>query len=145
MVSSRTRALNLLVGMNVTGELPHMFLLRVSQGQAIEHGTTIDKNKKTIPYLYQPTFEERIDAAKAAAAYFAPKLSTVEVIKGMPDDELDAIIVGAAAEAKISISFGGEGQTVEVTASAKGLAATERPTAVRRTLLPSYLRGAPVP
>ena len=48
-----------------TGELPHEFLLRVSRGGAVQE--------------YTPSFQERIDAAKAAAPYFAPKLSTTAV------------------------------------------------------------------
>ena len=43
------------------GELPHEFLLRVMRGEAVD-GTV-------------PTFAELIDAAKAAAPYFAPKLA----------------------------------------------------------------------
>lgn len=47
-----------------TGELPHQFLLRVSRGGEVDGR--------------EPTFEERLDAAKAAAPYFAPKLAQVE-------------------------------------------------------------------
>lgn len=47
-----------------TGELPHMFLLRVTRGEKING--------------YEPTFEERIDAAKAAAPFFAPKMAAIE-------------------------------------------------------------------
>lgn len=47
-----------------TGQLPHEFLLAVSRGELIGD--------------YQPTFEDRLDAAKAAAPYYAPKLSSVE-------------------------------------------------------------------
>lgn len=50
-----------------TGELPHMFLLRVARGEEVKEG-----GKK-------PSFEERVDAAKACAAFFAPKLQTVAV------------------------------------------------------------------
>lgn len=48
-----------------TGELPHEFLLRVSRGE------TIDGEN--------PAFDKRIDAAKAAAPYFAPRLATATV------------------------------------------------------------------
>lgn len=47
-----------------SGLMPHEFLLSVARGEKI--GT------------YTPTFAERIDAAKAAANYYAPKLSNVE-------------------------------------------------------------------
>lgn len=48
-----------------TGELPHMFLLRVSRGETINE--------------HKPTFTERVDAAKACANYFVPKLQSVAI------------------------------------------------------------------
>lgn len=48
-----------------SGLLPHEFLLLVVRGEAID-GTT-------------PTFADRLEAAKAAAPYFAPKLSSVSM------------------------------------------------------------------
>lgn len=56
-----------------TGELPHEFLLRVSRGEQIDD--------------HKPAFPERMDAAKAAAPYFAPRLSTTAIdanINGAP-------------------------------------------------------------
>ncbi len=50
-----------------TGELPHMFLLRVARGEAVKPGGG------------KPTFEEQLDAAKSCAGYFAPKLSSVQL------------------------------------------------------------------
>jgi hypothetical protein len=47
-----------------SGLLPHEFLLAVSRGEAVGD--------------HFPTFEERLDAAKAAAPYYAPKLSTID-------------------------------------------------------------------
>jgi hypothetical protein len=41
----------------------------------------------------------RIGCAKAAAPYYAPKLSAVELIKDLSDDELASIIEGTANEA----------------------------------------------
>jgi hypothetical protein len=58
-------------------------------------------------------FDARRDAAKAAAPYYAPKISTVEVINGVSDNELDQIIERAAAEAGVSLGTGGESQTDE--------------------------------
>lgn len=49
-----------------TGELPHMFLLRVARGEEVKNGG-------------KPTFEEMVDAAKACAPFFAPKLQSVTV------------------------------------------------------------------
>lgn len=48
-----------------SGLLPHEFLLKVMRGHPFGK--------------YKPTFEERIEAAKAAAPYFAPRLKAVEV------------------------------------------------------------------
>ncbi len=47
------------------GELPHAFLARVARGEEIDG--------------HKPTFAERIDAAKAAAQYFAPRLTAAHV------------------------------------------------------------------
>jgi hypothetical protein len=74
-----------------TGELPHEFLLRVSRGESIDG--------------HEPGFSERIDAAKAAAPYFAPRLSTTAIdasitnrnktAEEMTDAELIAIATSA--------------------------------------------------
>lgn len=46
------------------GMLPHEFLCTVSQGRAIDG--------------HAPSFSERLDAAKAAAPFYAPKLTAIE-------------------------------------------------------------------
>lgn len=48
-----------------SGMLPHEFLLAVVRGEAVG-GVT-------------PTFDQRLDAAKAAAPFFAPKLAAIDV------------------------------------------------------------------
>ena len=48
-----------------TGELPHEFLLRIVRGEKIGS--------------HRPTFKERVDAAKAAAPYFQPRIAAQEV------------------------------------------------------------------
>lgn len=81
-----------------TGEMPHLFLLRISRGEIIEDGT---------PGGHRPTLEERIDCAKACAQYFVPKLGSLavkedpdstprqqmvfneEALEGLTPDELD--------------------------------------------------------
>ncbi|MCW6510966.1 hypothetical protein [Lichenifustis flavocetrariae] len=73
-----------------SGMLPHEFLLSVTRGEAIGG--------------YVPSFAERLEAAKAAAPFYAPKLSAVEStfvskpIEQMTDDELTALIEMHAAE-----------------------------------------------
>lgn len=94
-----------------SGELPHEILLGMARGHVQKVAEVIDQStgevlkwKYTVP---DPDF--RRDAAKAAAPYFAPKISTVEVIGGMTDEQLDAIIAGAAAETAASASDDREG------------------------------------
>ena len=47
-----------------SGLLPHEFLLAVTRGEVVDG--------------YVPSFAERMEAAKAAAPFYAPKLSAVE-------------------------------------------------------------------
>lgn len=68
-----------------SGLLPHEFLLAVTRGELIDG--------------YKPSFAERLDAAKASAPFYAPKLSSVEASVGlgndferMSDEELEALI-----------------------------------------------------
>lgn len=61
-----------------TGILPHEFLLAVCQGQTIDG--------------HLPDFRERLDAAKAAAPFYAPKLASVDnTLKG-EDGPLQVVI-----------------------------------------------------
>ena len=71
------------------GELPHEFLLRVARGDEIDG--------------HSPTFAERIDAAKAAAQYFAPRLTSAHVeaairpksVRELSDAFLEHVAAGA--------------------------------------------------
>jgi len=54
-------------------ELPHVFLLRIMRGEAISQ-FFMDDNGQIVETQWIPSREERIDAAKAAAPYHAPKL-----------------------------------------------------------------------
>lgn len=91
------------------GMLPHEFLLAIMRGEVITRKEVDEDGKITrVPESYD--FEKRMDAAKAAAPYFAPKISTVEVIHGVPDDELNRIIESLATQAGIDIGAGGEGE-----------------------------------
>ena len=76
-------------------ELPHQFLLRVMQGGGIIVGDN----------LVIPTLEHRIEAAKAAAPYFAPRLSAIGLLGNVSDADLQAIIDGAASQAGIGLSY----------------------------------------
>jgi hypothetical protein len=103
------------------GDLPHEFLLRIARGEVI---TRIVKDRNGIREIIEEEydFQDRKDAAKACAPYYAPKISTVEVIRGVSDNELDSIIAQLAAEAGISASDGGESSQEETLTSARSRA-----------------------
>lgn len=70
-----------------TGELPHEFLLRVMRGGEIGG--------------HRPTFAERMDAAKAAAPYYAPRFAVVATDLGKPDDPIAELLKSIAGHAKL--------------------------------------------
>lgn len=68
------------------GMLPHEWLLKVARGEPIPHKyyrTTVDRRGKETKELVEDEvyadFATRVDAAKAVAPYFAPKLSAQTV------------------------------------------------------------------
>lgn len=111
------------------GELPHEFLLRIMRGEVILRKVLVDPDDpecgelRTVVEKYG--FEERVDAAKAAAPYYAPKISTVELISGVPDDELDNIIAQLAAETGVDLGAAGEGAQGEAAQPARRRARLE--------------------
>lgn len=69
--------------------LPHEFLLKISQGDKfVDFEETPDG--KYVPKLWRPAMKDRIDCAKAAAPYFAPRL---QAVKHSGDSEADPIKV----------------------------------------------------
>lgn len=58
------------------GELPHVFLLRVMRGEPITQ-FFYDQDGFIVEKKWLPSPEDRVDAAKAAAPYHAPKLQSV--------------------------------------------------------------------
>lgn len=107
----------------LTGRLPHEILLDIARGNPQTIKLPLG-NGKIEEKLVGVTLEQLADAAKAAAPYFAPKISTVEVIHGVPDDELDNIIAQLASEAGIDLGNDGKGKTGE-----------DAPTARRRVVI----------
>lgn len=75
-----------------TGLLPHEWLLKVSRGEGIEHKRwkiIYDKNgneksRELITEEVYADFPTRLDAAKAAAPFYAPRLA-VQQVKVGPD------------------------------------------------------------
>ena len=92
----------------LTGDLPHEFLLRIMRGEMING--------------IKPDLPTRIDCAKAAAPYYAPKLAQVQVLESLSDEDLDFIIKNAASE--IGLSFGTSGVKQE-TSSPQSPGATD--------------------
>lgn len=90
-----------------TGLLPHEFLLSIARGEPV-FKTVALPDGSVVQQQEDYALPVRIDAAKAAAPYYAPKISTVEVISGVPDAELDLIIAQLTAEAGVNTGAGGE-------------------------------------
>lgn len=98
-----------------TGQLPHEILLDMARGnpQPLKKAT-MDLDgviEMKITGWEVPNMDQRRDAAKAAAPYYAPKISTVEVISGASDDDLDQLIKQFATQAGVALAVGGEGET----------------------------------
>jgi hypothetical protein len=68
------------------GEIPpHEFLLAIMRCEyAVINGVK-----------YQPTFEQRLQAAKEAAPYFAPRLSSTDLLHSCSDDDLKLMLAEA--------------------------------------------------
>lgn len=87
-----------------TGELPHMFLLRITRGEVISTDV-MDPVTGELRKVYQvPDLPMRMDAAKAAAPYFAPKLSAVEVATSLTDEELNLMLQQYGAQAGLQLA-----------------------------------------
>lgn len=104
-----------------TGKLPHEILLDMARGKPI-HVPKVDKAGNVVVdddgviqghWLVPQTLDEIRSAAVAAAPYFAPKITAVEVLSGASEDELDRIIAQFAAEAGIGIGTSVQGTSGE--------------------------------
>lgn len=92
-----------------SGKLPHEILLSQARGeiQWLERIDEATGEIKRVPEFMD--LDGTRDAAKAAAPYYAPKLSAVELLRTGDDNELDAIIAELAAEAGIGLGTSREG------------------------------------
>ena len=139
-----TLALSELIATQDFGELPHEFLLRICRGELIEHGTVIDPNTgEEVPAYVQPSFSERIDCAKYAAPFFAAKLSSVEILKGSNNDELDAVIAELATQA--GLALGPPGEIEEADFTQEPIPRTTEASRPRRRVVVSDDEGSSVP
>jgi hypothetical protein len=98
-----------------TGALPHELLLQWGRGEPMARKVLKKGGKPENIDDWHWTYEAvdadtQKESAKAAAPYYAPKISTVEVITGVSDADLDEFIARAAAEAGLGALAGGEGQ-----------------------------------
>lgn len=111
-----------------SGKLPHEILLDIARGFPVLI-KDLDPTTGEFVDRWVPTDLDRvIEAAGKAAPYFAPKISTVEVIQGVSDADLDQIIARAAAEAGLSfgdVGEGTQGEEAEAGGSATGTDAPE--------------------
>lgn len=57
-----------------TGMLPHEWLLAVMRGEQINHFAYDSESQEIVEVIVLPTFSDRMEAAKAAAPYYANKL-----------------------------------------------------------------------
>ena len=74
-----------------SGLLPHEWLLQVARGEPVLHHVINAKGKYEETLVYPP-MDMRIDAAKAAAPYYAPKLAIKLVNPTDPGNEIAAIL-----------------------------------------------------
>ena len=99
----------------LTGALPHEILLSMARGEP-QLIREIDPETGRVTEHYESvSLEKKLDSAKAAAPYYAPKISTVEVISGVGDHDLDQLIAQLAAEAGAHLGTSGESQEREDT------------------------------
>ena len=110
-ISSKSK--QLIAEAEASGEMPHVFLLRVARGELITQKRLDPETGEIVTGVVVPDMGMRIDAAKNVSPYFAAKLATVEITQVMDDDELDSAIQQLAAEAGIGFAADGESQADE--------------------------------
>lgn len=87
-----------------TGEMPHMFLLRIMRGEVVSTDVMNPETGQLTKVYQVPDLPMRMDAAKAAAPFFVPKLQAVEVSQALSDEELDDMLKQYGAQAGLSIA-----------------------------------------
>lgn len=88
-------------------ELPHEWLYRLARGEPIKQhrlqitfdsGTGVELSRKWVEEKYYATLDQRIDCAKAAAPYYAPRLATHTMAPAATDAEALAALFAGLAE-----------------------------------------------
>jgi hypothetical protein len=91
------------------GRMPHEILLDAARGKPM----TVYKPQPdgTMKAELEPvSLAQALDAAKAAAPFYAPKISTVEVVGNLDDATLNSLLERTAAEAGVAIAPSREGE-----------------------------------
>lgn len=118
-----------------TGQLPHEIMLDIARGNPQHEKHVNPETGEIVVRVVSVPIDMRLDAAKAAAPYYAPKISTVEVIAGVTNDDLDSLIAQLAAEAGVSLGLDGAGEEAEEDQRSEAAERTrtdEQPTGIRR-------------
>lgn len=92
-----------------TGKLPHEILLSIARGEPQTILVPKDDGSTEPKQVAVGGLDEIRAAAQAAAPYYAPRISTVEITQGVSDDDLNEFIKRAAKEAGLSIGPSGDG------------------------------------
>lgn len=143
--SKNKRSLTSIVDAKRTGRLPHEILCLIAQGYPLEWPDIPKGLRARIkPAQHYPSPEQRITAAIAAAPYYAPKLGNVNPLTGMPDDTLNQLLTGLAAEAGVSLTIARESTTATISAGAAGAIIDGQSARVRTPILPRSATRPPV-
>ena len=88
-------------------ELPHEWLFRLARGEGIKQkrlqttfdpATGVELSRKWVEETYYASIDQRIDCAKAAAPYYAPRLATNTLQSPATDiDALRELFAGLAS------------------------------------------------
>ena len=87
-----------------TGLLPHEWLLKVSRGEGITHKRWVIKydakgkelSRELVEEEVYTDFSTRLDAAKAASPFYAPKLATQTISVGTNSDAVSEALKSIA-------------------------------------------------
>jgi hypothetical protein len=103
-----------------TGLLPHEIMLDIARGNPQTEQLVDPVTKKVTKTTVAVSLDMRLDAAKAAAPYYAPKISTVELLAGANENELDRLIEVLAAEAGVDLGTRSKSEDSAATAERGG-------------------------
>jgi hypothetical protein len=76
------------------GSCPHEILLQIARGQPVTvyHGEVVDGKLKLTEQLIVPDFDAILDAAKAAAPFYAPKLQAIAAVAAETSNPIEELM-----------------------------------------------------